>query len=87
MGKVETWGTLIDEITYAKGKGVGSGGTLNAHMCLQGGGRSKKVVITYIYTYLIDYTHKLLLTVPLKDITGSSILKLFNIFSIYVFSS
>ena len=54
MGKVETWGTLIDEITYAKGKGVGSGGTLNAHMCLQGGGRSKKIVITYIYTYLID---------------------------------
>ena len=58
-----------DEIAYANEEE----GTLNAYICVQGGERPKN------WSQDVYVQNGWILTVPLKDISGSLILKIFNI--------
>ena len=73
-GKWKRRGVSIDEIAYANGEE----GTLNAYMCVQGRERAKKLVIGCFLTKWMNS-----ITVSLKDILESLILKIHNIFGIY----
>ena len=74
---METWGISINEIIYAKRNGGGGGYPKCAHVRTRGR-EVKRLVITCILVL-----NGRPITVPLKEILGSSILKLFNVVAVF----